>query len=142
MTNKQYDCITDIKTTLQALTTDIKKVVEFPDGLSQIGQNFPAVMLEDGNEIYTMVSGNTYYCVMEVKVHLFVHIIPSKTKMESLLDLQATINNAILADLTLGGNCVNIVLTEVEKDTVENDAGTQIARRIMKYQIEIHDTRI
>jgi hypothetical protein len=143
MTDKQYLCITAIKTALQTLVPNyIKKVGEYPDDLAVIGQNYPAVIIEDGNETFDIYSGNTYYCYFEVYCHVYTEIKQPTTKMKAMLDLQAKINHAILADLTLGGNCVNIKLTEVQKSTDDDGAGLQVSHRAIKYTIEIHDIRI
>jgi hypothetical protein len=141
MTNKQYLCILDIQGTIQAITS-IQYVGLYPDDLSLIGQRFPAVIIEDGDETYDIVAGNVYHCDMVVKVHLYIHLNTNTTKMKSMLDYQALINDAVLEDLTLGGNAVNIKLTEVEKETIENEPGVQLSHRILKYTVEIHDTRV
>lgn len=141
MTNKQYPVISALKTLIQAIS-GIYFVGEYPDDLSKIGQRFPAVILEDGNETYDVFPGNQYKCFMEVRVNLFVHMQQGQTKIKSLTDLQADINDAVLADLTVTSTCVNITLTEVRKDEVTNEAGEQIARRVITYLVEIHDTRV
>jgi len=145
MTNKQYLIITDIKSSLSAIMTasGIQFVGEAPDELfTKVGQKFPACIVEDGNETYQMNSGEQYKCTMEVKVHLYTEWITAKTKMKHLLDLQAQINAAILADFTCGGNAANIVLTAVPKDIVEDSAGTQYAHRIIVYSVEFFDSRV
>ena len=100
MTNVIYPAIQDIKTKIRN-SGGIMFTGEFPDDISVIGQRFPACIIQDGNETYDLYSGNQYVCTIEIRVILYTEAMPGKTKMEEMLDLQAEINNAILADLTL-----------------------------------------
>ena len=141
MTNKQYPVIEAIKVILATITS-LRFIGEYPDDLSKIGQRFPAVIIEDSDETYDIFAGNVYKTYMDIYLHVYSEIIIGKTKMEKMLDLQAEINDAILADLTLSGTVVNIRLTEVTKETEQNTAGQQINHRRIKYNVEIHDTRV
>jgi hypothetical protein len=140
MTNKQYLVIAQIITVLDAVSA-IKYIGEYPDDLSKIGQRFPAVIIEDGNETFDIFSGNQYQDFMDVRLNLFTQVQIGKTKMKAMLDLQATINHALLADLTLAGTCIQIKPVSVEKSEMNNEQGQQISKRVMTYNIEIHDTR-
>jgi hypothetical protein len=141
MTNKQYPIIEAIKTALQTLVpTYIKKVLEYPDDISKAGQNFPAVIVRDGNETYTMNSGEQYIGDFQVHLDVMTSIVLGQTKQHTMLDVQAKINDIILNDVTLGATCVNIRLTEVIKDNIETQ-GQQIDYRRITYTITFFDTR-
>lgn len=136
MTNKQYSAIQYIITKLKTIPA-IRFVGEFPDDISKIGQRFPAIIIEDGNESYELKPGMVYWNTLEIALTLYIHLGNTKTKMQDTYILQQSVNDMVLADLQLGGYARNIKLTEIDKDITTNDAGVQLAKFVMRYQIDL-----
>lgn len=135
-----YTAVGKIKTLLESITA-IKYIGEAPDDTSKLGQKFPAVIIDAGSELFDIYAGNTKFAFADLRLILFVHITPNKTKMQNLLDLQTAINDKLLTDPTLTGSITNLRLIEIEKENYTNEAGQQIAKRTIKYQIHLRSDR-
>lgn len=107
MTNKQIIILEKIKSLLKSKGF----VGVFPDDVQNIGQNFPAFLIQDGDEEYKTKTGGRIEYTYYISVMLYSNVIGQK----SILDAQTEVLDALLDDQTLGGTCVLIEPLSVEK---------------------------
>ena len=112
MTNKQIAVIRQIKAVLKADST-FKYVGEYPDNVKNIGQNYPCVLVGEGDEEITTNSGRRTTDFMDISVWLYSDVAVSR--INNILEYQSKIMDLVLDDQSLAETCVQIEPVGVEK---------------------------
>ena len=147
MTDKQILVLNKIVETCQAVTGIVYAGL-YPDNKHDIGQNFPAVLVEDGNESApTYNAGQEVIYDYQVTIRLY-HELRLTNRIQDILSLQNKLLTAIITDLSLSGLVQIITGHSVDKgisydDLPEGGAGYQseITARNININMKIKDTR-
>ena len=121
MTDYQKDIITQFKTAISAIGTGTFKYVgEFPFDVQMIGNQYPAVLVQDGDEVLSDTQRNLSVTI-DYLVHCWLYENVNQSRISAILDHQVSIVDAILDDsmlTTLGvkTNCIELVSVEKGKN--------------------------
>lgn len=147
MTNKQFLILSKAKDLIKAIPA-IKYVGYYPDNVYNIGQQYPACILRDGDENETDIfTGNTlmYSYQFDIILH---HELNQNPRIQDILDLQVAIITAIYAGLDAATNCTVITNHSVSKGDVQDALLTtgsgyqgEIASRVITFTLTVKDTR-
>ena len=101
MTNKQWIILSAIKTAIEAIGDSTFKYVGFyPFNIQNIGNQYPAVLIQDGEEGLAEVQQNL--SVTKVyRVPIWIHQQINQDRVETLLDRQTDIEDALLDSAVL-----------------------------------------
>jgi len=117
MTDYQKDIIAQFKTSITAIGS-FNKVGEYPFDVINIGQNFPAVLVEDGDENKSDGEIQRNQSVtMDYLIPVWLYTQINQSRISTILDYQVAIEDAILDDsvlTTLGikTDCIDILSVE------------------------------
>jgi len=92
----------------------IQYVSYFPDSVQLIGNKYPAVLLRDGDEDMNLPSsGRRIEQNQTVVAYLYTNYVVDR--IENALQLQRIVIDALISDLTVGGNAIMISPVSIEK---------------------------
>lgn len=148
MTNKQSLCINEMVRQLKLLVpTYLSYVGQFPDDINRIGQKFPAVIVEAGDETdFSFDTGKHLDYRFHINLYLYHEIKAGYIRQQDILTCQTAINDQITKDLTLGSTCQHLVITQITKGNETDtpyDTGYagQLSVVKIEYEAWIYDTR-
>lgn len=121
MTNIQHSIIIAVRSALAGLA---QLVGVYPQDIGKLGNNETGILVQAGDEVWTPEQGNTYLLDMTMRVHAYA--LTGVNPLLSVTALQAAVQTALLADVTLGGviRCVTPVSAEVGEWMTEIDYHT------------------
>jgi len=146
MVNKQTAILNQINTYLETIE-DINFVGFTPD-FHKIGNNLPATLIKGGNEelLEDMQQNGIVWRVMQVSVFLFTNKYVSR--IQNAYDLQASIEDVILDDVSLNGTAECVKLLNVMVGDDDNFLNNQVAGtadnlslRIINFEVQFKSAR-
>lgn len=148
MTNKQIAVLDKIVEIAQAVT-GIAFAGLYPDSVNNVGQNFPAVIVRDGNEDASRyAAGREVYYTYTPEVMLITEVNTFNTRIGDILALQNALVTAIITDLSLSGLVHNIQGHRVTKGTDQDILATatsgyqgELSVHTIQFDLLIKDTR-
>jgi len=151
MTNYQKDIIAQFKTAITAIgTSTFKKVGEYPFDVNNVGQKYPAVLIEDGDEALADVQRNGSVTINWI-VSCWLYTQINQTRIATILDYQVAIEDAILDSsvrLALGNKMECVNLLNVEKgerqetlDTYNVGYDSNISIRKINFEVTVTTLR-
>ena len=118
MTNKQYVILARLKTTIESIgSSTFKYVGYYPFNIENIGNKYPAVLIQDGNESLADEQQNLSI-TKAYSISLWLYQQINQDRIETLLDRQTDIEDAIMDDAVLtalSNNADCILWTGIEK---------------------------
>jgi len=148
MTDKQILVLNRVLAVAKA-TTGIVFAGLYPDALQQIGQQFPAVVVYDGNEdAPNYDTGQQVRYEYIVEVALYHEVNGFKNRIQDVLSLQNKLVTAIITDLTLSGTVNAVLGHSVDKGYFQGselaDIGGyqgEVSKRLIRFRLQIKDSR-
>jgi len=112
MKNKQWDILSEIKTNLETLT-EFNYVDYYPDSVQFIGNKYPALLIESGDETFELGTGGLINSDLYVSIYLYHNI--NQNRIKYILILQNKIIAKLQDSLTNNDTALLIEIESVEK---------------------------
>jgi hypothetical protein len=110
----QYTILQTIKTICESVA-GVAFVDFYPDAKYRVGQRFPAVIIQDGDEgEKNLIPGGCIHYNYAVPI-MIIHELRSTPRIEDILQLQKDIETAIYATLSLQSEPANILNISISK---------------------------
>jgi hypothetical protein len=145
MTDKQIIVLRKVIALLKADST-FKFVGWFPDDLNKGGQNYPYLLIRDGNEDVTTSSGSRTDTLMIIEVWLYTNI--NVNRIDAVLTIQNKISTILLKNQSLYNTCVQIEPVFIDKGGDSEDIDLRapgyyypVTVRRLDFTVQIYDER-
>ena len=116
----QLDCLDSLKTLIDNIQDFSYVDFYVQKNISKIGRRFPAVLIEDGEEEWEGAGGGAYDVQHYVDIHFYMET--NQDRIETALDYQDQIINAINANTSLSGHAVCVNVEGVDKGGIYEGA--------------------